>query len=117
MPKLLHRRFQKMNLTRYIENRFQELRYEESLNQEYSLTRSAHTIALQSVLQILRTILQWVYVPKVLVDFALVKAKLVKEPAPVLLNQMKESKIREDAIKNAVNVVNLKATEDVAKTK
>jgi len=84
-----------MKIVTFIENRFQELRLAEdadSKRQAYSILRSSETLACQWILKVLRNMAQVLMVPKVIVQYVLVCARLLPEPQPVLLNMLKEQK-------------------------
>lgn len=83
-----------MNLVKFIDNRFQELRIEEQkedTKKEYSIHRDSETLALQSILKFWRTLLKWAYIPVVWIHYASVLMKFSPEPQPVLVELLKKN--------------------------
>lgn len=92
-----------MNLVKFVDNRFQELRVqeqEEDARKEYCLPRDAEVQALQWILSTYRTLVKWLMVPKVLFNFAWMKTGIGREPQPVLIRKM-EAERQKDVNKKA----------------
>lgn len=86
-----------MNLVKFIDNRFQELRLkeqEETKKNAYSVTRDSEVMALQAVLKAFRTLTKWVMIPKVLGHYIIAKLGLVPLPRAVLLEKLEEEQKR-----------------------
>jgi hypothetical protein len=82
-----------MNFVRFLENRFQELTVEnEKFKDAFNVGIDSEIKATHDLLTTYRTVVKWVMMPKVIVDFILVKLGLKIEPQPVLLNRMKETR-------------------------
>lgn len=91
-----------MRLVKFIDNRFQELRLLEQADEtkaEYSIYRDSETLALQSVLKMLRTTTKWLLIPKVLIHYICVLLGISRAPEPVLINKVKEDIKKEQATK------------------
>lgn len=81
-----------MNLVKFIDNRFQELRLQEeqeNLRKEYCLPRDAEVLALQWMLATYRVLFKWIMVPKVFAAFFWMKTGMGREPQPVILDKIK----------------------------
>lgn len=92
-----------MNLTKFIDNRFQELRVQEQkedIRKEYCLPRDAEVLALKWVLESYRGLLKWLMVPKVFAQFVWMKTGIGREPRPVLIEQL-EADRKKDLEKKA----------------
>lgn len=107
-----------MELVKFIDCKFQELRLaeaDETKKNEYSVTREAETLALQSVLKAVRTVAKWVMIPKVLGNWLCVCLGIAEAPRPVLLEKMKadiEKKQAEDRKKlRKIGMEDLKTAE------
>lgn len=88
-----------MNLVRFIENRYQEVRYEydvEEIKGNYLPWKDAEIKALHNVLTIYRAFMRLLLTPKIFFDFFLMKVSLRPEPIPILVNKIREKKDRED---------------------
>lgn len=92
-----------MNLIKFIENRYQELNLEnEGHKDAFNVRIDSEMKAAHQILSSYRWIMKWVMMPKVMIDFMLVKFKLQKEPEPVMLNRMKQQKEEEMILKATV---------------
>jgi hypothetical protein len=95
-----------MNFVRFLENRFQELRYQQSVEElkdvAFNAPLDSELKATHNILNHYRTLLRWVFTPKILGHYVLVQLKLLPEPEPILLNKIKAQKEAEDAAKAAV---------------
>lgn len=80
-----------MNLVRFIENRYQELTLEnnEQHKDAFNIRIDSEIKAAHEILTAYRWAMKWVLIPKIFLDFTLMKLKLKKEPEPVILNKMK----------------------------
>jgi hypothetical protein len=95
-----------MNLTRFIENRFQELRLQESKieandPEQFPVFINSNIKAHHWVLSKYRQFLICAFVPVVFVTFWFMKLGLYRKPLPVLLNMARKQKEAEAAAKAA----------------
>lgn len=89
-----------MNLTRFIENRFQELRLQESQieikdPEQFPVVINSNIKAHHWVLSKYRHLLTCLLVPNVLFSFLMMKMGLRKKPTPVLLDLARKQKAAE----------------------
>ena len=90
-----------MDLTRFIENRFQELRLQESKieannPEQFPVFINSNIKAHHWVLTQYRKFLQCMFVPNVLFSFWMMKLGLRKEPTAILLKMAREQKAAEE---------------------
>jgi hypothetical protein len=104
-----------MDLPKFIDHRFQELRLETEGKMEFNAVKDSELKAVHALLNYYRTFLKFLFIPKILCHFFLVKLKLVKEPKPVLMILLKQQKDAEEAAKSIMEESNhlspLRATE------
>lgn len=92
-----------MNLVKFIDNRFQELRMveqEQDARKEYSLIRDSEVLALKAVLQTWRVIFKYLMIPKILLHYFGCSLGFIKKPEPVLLQKMEAQRDAELKEKN-----------------
>jgi hypothetical protein len=100
-----------MNLVKFIDNRFQELRVkeeEETKKQAYSITRDSEVLALQSILKWFRAGMQFAMISKVLGHYVAVLCGWAEKPRPVLLDKLKAQIEKEKAEKESALLTKLK---------
>lgn len=96
-----------MNITRFLENRFQELKWEEGNTDAFNVRIDSEMKATHQVLTLYRKLVMWFMIPKVLWDFCLVKLGFKEEPQPILLNKLKEQKQAEEVAKKMMQEANV----------
>ncbi len=96
-----------MNLVNYIDNRFQEVnlaKTELGAQLKYDLAHDAEINALQKCLTGVRWLRTWLWVPRVVINFTLVKLGVLNEPKPVMMDLMK-AKVEAEKIKAATAAI------------
>jgi len=91
-----------MKFATFIDNRFQEVKYEVSFQKEdwgYDVVKDAEIKALHQLLNAYRITCKWLLMPVILVQFLGVKLGLRREPLPVLKIKMEEQKRAEKVAK------------------
>ena len=78
-----------MNLVRFCDNRFQELKMKGDAALEYDAVCDSQIKAVHAILNWYRVWMKWLFIPKMFWEFALVKMHLREEPVPVLMNKIK----------------------------
>jgi hypothetical protein len=93
-----------MNFVRFLENHFQELRYEQSKQEikapnAFNVSLDSEIKSTHSILMGYRTLMKWLLVPKVLIHYLLAVLGIVHKPEPILINLARQNKEEEEAKK------------------
>ena len=105
-----------MDLTTFIDHRYQELALQTQINKEaYSISKDAEMKALQQLLSFHRACFKWISYPKILFHFFMVKCGWETEPTPALTNKLKaqdeERKKKQEELKAREEELALQAAE------
>ena len=96
-----------MQLAKFIDNRFQEIRiaeFEAEKARAFSFTREAEMVALHDLRLIIKTLLKWLLIPRLLFIYFGVCIGIFRAPEPVLVALLEKQKAEDEKKKQKLGM-------------